>query len=123
MSTVPTGWNTTLGRSERWCTASVVYCMTTSLASGGTGPGSLGLHEQKLNELAAAAGSASVRKLPLENPFSCLYRGEVTMKSMAIVVRDHGFDRLPAPLALEWALVSQGCRSTCSSRFGPCMHS
>ena len=55
---------------------SVLYCMTTSLAHGGAGLGTLGLPESKLRELASDAGFASVRRVPLENPFNNLY--EVT---------------------------------------------
>ena len=50
--------------------------MTTSLAGGGEGLGSLGLPESKVEELCAEAGFSSVRKLPLENPFNNIY--EVT---------------------------------------------
>jgi 2-polyprenyl-3-methyl-5-hydroxy-6-metoxy-1,4-benzoquinol methylase len=52
---------------------SVLYCMTTSLSNGGMGLGTLGFHETKVRELAAAAGFGSVRKLPLENPFNNIY--------------------------------------------------
>jgi len=52
---------------------SVFYCMTTSLAGGGAGLGTLGFHEPKVQELCAAAGFSSVRRLPLENPFNSLY--------------------------------------------------
>ena len=52
---------------------SILYCMTTSLANGGAGFGTLGLHESKVRELSAQAGFASVRRLPLENPFNNLY--------------------------------------------------
>ena len=52
---------------------SVLYCMTTSLAQGGEGLGTAGLHEPKLQELAKEAGFSSCRKLPLENPFNNLY--------------------------------------------------
>lgn len=52
---------------------SVMYCMTTSLANGGAGLGTVGLHEPKLQELAKQVGFRSVRKLPLENPFNNLY--------------------------------------------------
>jgi 2-polyprenyl-3-methyl-5-hydroxy-6-metoxy-1,4-benzoquinol methylase len=52
---------------------SVLYCMTTSLANGGEALGTVGLHEPKLHEIAAEAGFASCRKLPLENPFNNLY--------------------------------------------------
>ena len=52
---------------------SILYCMTTSLARGGVGLGSLGMHEPKVQELCAEAGFSSVRRLPLENPFNILY--------------------------------------------------
>ena len=52
---------------------SVLYCMTTSLANGGVGLGTLGLHEPKVRELCAEAGFSSVRRVPLENPFNSLY--------------------------------------------------
>ena len=52
---------------------SVLYCMTTSLAGGGAGLGTLGFHEPKVQELCAAAGFGSVRRLPLDNPFNILY--------------------------------------------------
>ena len=55
---------------------SILYCMTTSLAGGGEGLGTLGLPESKVRELCAEAGFSSVRKLPLENPFNNIY--EVT---------------------------------------------
>lgn len=56
---------------------SVLYCMTTSLSRGGAGLGTVGLPESKLKELATQAGFASVRRVPLENPFNNLY--EVTV--------------------------------------------
>ncbi|MGH9256731.1 MAG: class I SAM-dependent methyltransferase [Vicinamibacterales bacterium] len=52
---------------------SVFYCMTTSLANGGVGLGTVGLHEPKVRELCAEAGFTSVRRVPLENPFNNLY--------------------------------------------------
>ncbi len=52
---------------------SVFYCMTTSLAQGGEGLGTAGLHPHKLQELSAEAGFSSCTKLPLENPFNNLY--------------------------------------------------
>lgn len=54
-------------------TASVFYCMTTSLAQGGAGLGTLGLPENKLRELAEAAGFSSVERAPIEDPFNNLY--------------------------------------------------
>jgi 2-polyprenyl-3-methyl-5-hydroxy-6-metoxy-1,4-benzoquinol methylase len=56
--------------------ASVLYCMTTSLAQDGEGLGTVGLHPPKLTELATEAGFRSVRKAPLENPFNNLYELE-----------------------------------------------
>jgi SAM-dependent methyltransferase len=52
---------------------SVLYCMSTSLAHGGAGLGTCGLHEPRLRELAGAAGFARVARVPLENPFNNLY--------------------------------------------------
>jgi len=52
---------------------SVLYCMTTSLANGGVGLGTVGFHESKVRELCAEAGFTSVRRVPLENPFNNLY--------------------------------------------------
>jgi 2-polyprenyl-3-methyl-5-hydroxy-6-metoxy-1,4-benzoquinol methylase len=52
---------------------SVLYCMTTSLAHGGVGLGTVGLHEPKLRELAAEAGFGSVGRVEMENPFNNLY--------------------------------------------------
>jgi SAM-dependent methyltransferase len=52
---------------------SVLYCMTTSLAHGGAGLGTVGLHEPKLRELAAEAGFGSVERVEMENPFNNLY--------------------------------------------------
>ncbi|MFQ5933834.1 MAG: methyltransferase [Dehalococcoidia bacterium] len=52
---------------------SILYCMTTSLAGGGEGLGTMGLPPSKVEELCAEAGFGSVRQLPLENPFNILY--------------------------------------------------
>jgi SAM-dependent methyltransferase len=52
---------------------SVLYCMTTSLAWGGAGLGTVGFHEKKVHELCAEAGFRSVRRVPIENPFNNLY--------------------------------------------------
>jgi 2-polyprenyl-3-methyl-5-hydroxy-6-metoxy-1,4-benzoquinol methylase len=52
---------------------SVLYCMTTSLAWGGVGLGTLGLPETKVQEMCAEAGFHSVRRVPLENPLNNLY--------------------------------------------------
>ncbi|MBV9502754.1 MAG: methyltransferase domain-containing protein [Acidobacteriaceae bacterium] len=52
---------------------SVMYCMTTSLANGGAGLGTLGFHERRVNEMCQEAGFRFVRRVPLENPFNNLY--------------------------------------------------
>jgi SAM-dependent methyltransferase len=52
---------------------SVLYCMTTSLASHGEGLGTLGLPEAKLRALCAEAGWSAVRRVPIEVPFNNLY--------------------------------------------------
>ncbi len=52
---------------------SVLYCMTTSLALGGAGLGTVGLPESKLRELGIEAGFGNVRRVPLDNPFNNLY--------------------------------------------------
>jgi len=52
---------------------STLYCMTTSLANGGVGLGTLGFHEAKVHELCEEAGFSSVRRVPIENPFNNLY--------------------------------------------------
>jgi len=51
---------------------SVLYCMTTSLASGGAGLGTLGLHEHRLREYASVVGFTAVR-LAFQDPFNNLY--------------------------------------------------
>ena len=45
---------------------SLLYCLTTSLAEGGAGLGTLGLPEPTLRTLAIEAGFAQVQRLPLE---------------------------------------------------------
>jgi hypothetical protein len=52
---------------------SVLYCMTTSLAGGGMGLGTLGFHASKVRELCMEAGFQSVRRVPLDNLFNNLY--------------------------------------------------
>jgi 2-polyprenyl-3-methyl-5-hydroxy-6-metoxy-1,4-benzoquinol methylase len=52
---------------------SLFYCLTTSLAHGGAGLGTLGLHEVRLRQLCLEAGFSQVRAVPLENPFNTLY--------------------------------------------------
>jgi SAM-dependent methyltransferase len=51
---------------------STMYCMTSSLANGGAGLGTLGLHEPRLREYAAIAGFRDVR-LAFQDPFNNLY--------------------------------------------------
>lgn len=53
--------------------ASVFYCMTTSLAQNGAGLGTMGLPESKLRALAEEAGFSGVRRVPVEDPFEALY--------------------------------------------------
>lgn len=55
---------------------SMLYCMTTSLAHGGAGLGTLGFHEPKVRELCKESGFSVVRKVPLENPFNNLYEAK-----------------------------------------------
>jgi hypothetical protein len=50
-----------------------MYCMTTSLANGGAGLGTLGFHEHRANQMCQDAGFRTVRRLPLENPFNNVY--------------------------------------------------
>ena len=52
---------------------SIMYCMTTSLAEGGQGLGTLGMPPSKVKEYCNVAGFTHVRKLPLDNPFNLLY--------------------------------------------------
>ncbi len=52
---------------------SILYCMTTSLACGGAGLGTLGLHEPKLRELATVIGFRDIRRVPIGDPFNSLY--------------------------------------------------
>jgi len=52
---------------------SILYCMTTSLAQGGEGLGTLGLPESKLRQLAGQAGFGQVRRAEMDNPFNSLY--------------------------------------------------
>jgi 2-polyprenyl-3-methyl-5-hydroxy-6-metoxy-1,4-benzoquinol methylase len=52
---------------------SILYCMTTSLAEGGEGLGTLGLPEPVLRQMAGQAGFASVRHVEMDNPFNNLY--------------------------------------------------
>ena len=52
---------------------SILYCMTTSLAEGGEGLGTLGLPEPALRQLACKAGFTQVRHVEMDNPFNRLY--------------------------------------------------
>jgi SAM-dependent methyltransferase len=52
---------------------SILYCMTTSLAEGGEGLGTLGLPEPVLRQLAGKAGFSDVRHVEMDNPFNNLY--------------------------------------------------
>lgn len=54
-------------------TASLLYCMTTSLAVGGEGLGMAGLPESRVRALAADAGFASVRRIDVSHPLYALY--------------------------------------------------
>ena len=67
-------WRTT---SARWGLssygASLLYCMTTSLAAGGAGLGTAGLPESKVRSLAEEAGFSSVRRIEVSHPLYALY--------------------------------------------------
>jgi hypothetical protein len=52
---------------------SLLYRMTTSLAHGGVGPGTMGLPAARLHDLAARAGFGRVRRVEMDNPFNSLY--------------------------------------------------
>jgi 2-polyprenyl-3-methyl-5-hydroxy-6-metoxy-1,4-benzoquinol methylase len=52
---------------------SLLYCMTTSLAQGGEGLGTLGLPESVLRDLAGRAGFSAVARVEMDNPFNSLY--------------------------------------------------
>ena len=52
---------------------SVLYCMTSSLAGGGEGLGTVGLPEPTLVTLCQEAGFGSIDRVALENPFNSLY--------------------------------------------------
>jgi 2-polyprenyl-3-methyl-5-hydroxy-6-metoxy-1,4-benzoquinol methylase len=52
---------------------SILYCMTTSLAVGGMGLGTVGLPESTLRTMATQAGFGTVRRVPLDNPFNSLF--------------------------------------------------
>ena len=53
---------------------SVLFCLPTSLAAGAPGLGTMGLPEVTIRQLCSAAGFASPRRLPSENPFHALYQ-------------------------------------------------
>ncbi len=52
---------------------SVLLCMTTSLASGGAGLGTVGLPESRLRTMGGEAGFSRVQRVPIDNPFNSLY--------------------------------------------------
>lgn len=53
--------------------ASVLYCMTTSLAHDGEALGTLGFNEKSANEMCREAGFSEVKLVPLENTFNNVY--------------------------------------------------
>lgn len=53
--------------------ASLHFCMTTSLAQGGMGLGTVGLPESRVVEFCNEAGFATVRRLPIKHPLNALY--------------------------------------------------
>jgi len=59
---------------------SILYCMTTSLAEGGEGLGTLGLPEPVLRQLAGKAGFTQVRHVEMDNPFNRLYELAVPVR-------------------------------------------
>jgi hypothetical protein len=52
---------------------SILLYMTSSLAHGGEGLGTMGLPESKLRQLATAVGFSSVDKVAMDNPFNNRY--------------------------------------------------
>jgi 2-polyprenyl-3-methyl-5-hydroxy-6-metoxy-1,4-benzoquinol methylase len=52
---------------------SVLYCMTTSLAAGGAGLGTVGLPESKLRRLIMAHNFSDFRRVVDDDPFSVVY--------------------------------------------------
>jgi SAM-dependent methyltransferase len=66
-------------------TVSTLYCMTQSLAAKGEGIGAA-MGEPKARELAAAAGFAHFRRLPIDDPFSVLYE----LRELPPLVRPRG---------------------------------
>lgn len=53
---------------------STTYCMTTSLAQGGAGLGTCGLHEKAVRSYCANADFSNVEVIPFDNPFNVLYQ-------------------------------------------------
>lgn len=53
--------------------ASLGYCLTVSLAEGGTGLGTCGLAEPVLRRLAGEAWFSDLRRIETDDPFNCLY--------------------------------------------------
>jgi 2-polyprenyl-3-methyl-5-hydroxy-6-metoxy-1,4-benzoquinol methylase len=52
---------------------SVLYCMTTSLAQGGTGLGTCGCPPAVVEQIGHSAGFSAVEELPIGDPFNRLY--------------------------------------------------
>ena len=52
---------------------SLNYCLTVSLAEGGTGLGTCGLSEPVLRRMADEAGFSGVRHIPVDDPFNTVY--------------------------------------------------
>jgi SAM-dependent methyltransferase len=52
---------------------SVLYCMTTSLAQGGSGLGTCGCPPAVVEQLGHSAGFAAVQEVPIGDPFNRLY--------------------------------------------------
>lgn len=55
---------------------SLLYCMTTSLAHGGAGLGTVGFNEEVARAMTAEAGFTGFRRVPLDNPFNNLYEAQ-----------------------------------------------
>lgn len=53
--------------------ASILYCMSTSLANDGAALGTMGLHEAKMKALCEEAGFETVRKVALEDSIHSIY--------------------------------------------------
>lgn len=52
---------------------SLNYCLTVSLAEGGTGLGTCGLSEPVLRRMASDAGFTGVQHIPVDDPFNTVY--------------------------------------------------